>query len=146
VLRGVADAAGVHGGTDCGGGGEDIIAAEVVAGQRSAEVGGDSGTGVDMLGGRELPTPPSSLELDVLDGEVVGRRSRAVVHRFVPYPSSPFVEHYIARRAHTLCPWVKNAVGIRTLRVAGEHPWSAPVVELADVAKLLAECEAAEDP
>jgi hypothetical protein len=55
----VALAAGVHGGTSCGGGGEDIIAAEVVAGQRSAEVGGDSGTGVDMLGGRELPTPPA---------------------------------------------------------------------------------------
>jgi hypothetical protein len=56
---GVADAAGVHGGTGCGGGGEDIVAAEVVAGQRSAEIGGDSGTGVDMLGGRELPTPPA---------------------------------------------------------------------------------------
>jgi hypothetical protein len=36
-------------------------------------------------------------------------------------------------------------VGLRALRVADEHPWSAPVVELADVAKLLAECEAAED-
>jgi hypothetical protein len=59
VLGGVADAAGVHGGTGCGGGGEDIVAAEVVARQRSAEVGGDSGTGVDMLGGRELPTPPA---------------------------------------------------------------------------------------
>jgi hypothetical protein len=56
---GVVDAAGVHGGTDCGGGGEDIVAAEVVAGQRSAEVGGGSGTGVDMLDGRELPTPPA---------------------------------------------------------------------------------------
>jgi hypothetical protein len=59
VPGGVADAAGVHGGTGCGGGGEDIIAAEVMAGQRSAEVDGDSGTGVDMLGGRELPTPPA---------------------------------------------------------------------------------------
>jgi hypothetical protein len=59
VPEGVAVAAGVHGGTGCGGGGEDIIAAEVVTGQCSAEVGGGSGTGVDMLGGRELPTPPA---------------------------------------------------------------------------------------
>jgi hypothetical protein len=59
VPGGVGDATIVHGGTGCGGGGEDIIAAEVVAGQRSAEVGGDSGTGVDMLGGGELPTPPT---------------------------------------------------------------------------------------
>jgi hypothetical protein len=65
---------------------------------------------------------PSSLEVDVLDGEVVGRRRRAVIHRFVPYPSSPFIEHYVARRAHTLCPWVKNAVGLRALHVADEHP------------------------
>jgi hypothetical protein len=60
VPGGVATAAGVHGGTGCGGGGEDIVTAEVVAGQRSAEVDGGSGTGVDMLGGRELPTPPAS--------------------------------------------------------------------------------------
>jgi hypothetical protein len=50
------------------------------------------------------------------------------------------------RRAHMLCPWVKNVVGIRALRVADEHPQSAHVVELADVAKLLAEREAANDP
>jgi hypothetical protein len=84
--------------------------------------------------------------VDILDGEVVVRRSRAVVHRFVPYPSSLFVEHYVTHRAHTLYPWVKNVVGLRALRVADEHPCSAPVVELADVAKLLAEYEAAEDP
>jgi hypothetical protein len=59
VLGGVAIATGVHGGTSCGGGGEDIVAAEVVAGQCSAEVGGGLGTGVDMLGGRKLPTPPA---------------------------------------------------------------------------------------
>jgi hypothetical protein len=59
VSEGVADAAGVHGGTGCGGGGENIVAAEVMAGQRSAEVSGGSGTGVDMLGRRELPTPPT---------------------------------------------------------------------------------------
>jgi hypothetical protein len=62
VPGGVADATGVHGGTVYGGGGEDIVAAEVVAGQRSAEVGGDSETGVDMLGRRELPTPPAPLK------------------------------------------------------------------------------------
>ncbi len=41
---------------------------------------------------------------------------------------------------------VENAVGLRALRVADENPWGAPVVELADVAKLLGEREAAEDP
>jgi hypothetical protein len=55
----VVVATGVHGASDYGGGGEDNAAAEVVAGQRSAEVDGDSGTGIDMLGGRELPTPPA---------------------------------------------------------------------------------------
>jgi hypothetical protein len=59
VPGGVAVDAGVHGVTDCGGGGEDLIAAEVVPGERGAEVGGGSGTGVDMLGGRELSTPPA---------------------------------------------------------------------------------------
>jgi hypothetical protein len=39
---------------------------------------------------------PSSLEVDVLDGEVIIRRSRAIIHHFVPCPSSPFVEHYVA--------------------------------------------------
>jgi hypothetical protein len=51
--------AGVHGVASCGGGGEDLIAAEVMAGEHGAEVGGGSGTRVDMLGGRELPTPPA---------------------------------------------------------------------------------------
>jgi hypothetical protein len=60
VPEGVAVATGVHGGTGCGGGGGDIIAAEVMAGQRSTEVSGGSGTGVDMLGGRELLTPLAS--------------------------------------------------------------------------------------
>jgi hypothetical protein len=83
--------------------------------------------------------------VDVLDGEVVVRRSRAVVHRLVPSPSSPFVEHCVAGRVHALCPWVKNVIGLRALRVADEHPWSAPVFELADVAKLLGEREAAKD-
>jgi hypothetical protein len=59
VTRGVAVNAGVHGVTGCGGGGEDLVAAEVVAEEHGAEAGGGSGTGVDMLGGRELPTPPT---------------------------------------------------------------------------------------
>jgi hypothetical protein len=84
--------------------------------------------------------------VNVLDGEIVVRRSRAVIHRFVSCPSSPFVEHYVVRRAHTLCLWVKNVVGPRALRVTDEHPQSAPVIELADVAKLLSEREAAKDP
>jgi hypothetical protein len=57
--EGVAVTAGVHGGTGCGGGGEDLVVAEVVAGERGAEVGIGSETGVDMLDGRELPTPPA---------------------------------------------------------------------------------------
>jgi hypothetical protein len=59
VPGGVAVDAGVRGVTGCGGGGEDLIAAEVVAIERGAEVGGGSRTGVHMLGGRELPTPPA---------------------------------------------------------------------------------------
>jgi hypothetical protein len=59
VPGGVAVAVGVHGVTGCGGGGEDLVAAEVVAGEHGAEVGGGSGIGVDMLGGRELSTPPA---------------------------------------------------------------------------------------
>jgi hypothetical protein len=57
VPGGMAVDAGVHGVTAYGGGGEYLVAAEVVAGERDAEVGGGSGTRVDMLGGRELPTP-----------------------------------------------------------------------------------------
>jgi hypothetical protein len=84
--------------------------------------------------------------MDVLDGEVVVRQSRVVVHRLVPCPSSTFVKHYVARRSHTLCSWVKDVVGLRGLRVANEHPRGAPVVELVDVAKLLGEREAVKDP
>jgi hypothetical protein len=59
---GVVVDARVHGVVGCGGGGKDLIAAEVVAGERGAEVGGGSGTGVDMLGGRELSTPLAPLK------------------------------------------------------------------------------------
>jgi hypothetical protein len=62
VPGGVAIDAGVHGFASCGGGGEDLIAAEVIVGERGTEVDGGSGTGVDMLGGKELPTPPAPLK------------------------------------------------------------------------------------
>jgi hypothetical protein len=59
----VAVDAGVHGVAGCGGGGgEGLVAAEVVAGERGAEVGGGSETGVDMLAGRELTTPPAPMK------------------------------------------------------------------------------------
>jgi hypothetical protein len=41
---------------------EDLITADVMAGEHGAEVGGGLGTEVDMLGGRELPTPPAPLK------------------------------------------------------------------------------------
>jgi hypothetical protein len=59
VPRGMAVDAVVHGVVGCGGDGEDLIATEVVAGERGAEVGGCSGTRVDMLGVRELSTLPA---------------------------------------------------------------------------------------
>jgi hypothetical protein len=62
VPRGVTVDARVYGVAGYGGGGEDLVAAEVVAGERGAEVSGGSGTGVDMLGERELPTPPTPLK------------------------------------------------------------------------------------
>jgi hypothetical protein len=105
---GVAVAAGVHGVTGCGGGGKDLVAAEVVAGERGTKVSRGSGTGVDMLGGRELPTPPapSKWTYSMVKLSYVG-----VEHHppLFPCPSSPFVEHYVTRSAHTQCPWVKNA-------------------------------------
>jgi hypothetical protein len=59
---GVVVDAGVHGVIGYGGGGEDLIVAEVMPGEHGAEVSGGSGTGVDMLGGRELSTPPAPLK------------------------------------------------------------------------------------
>jgi hypothetical protein len=58
----VAVNAGVHEVAGCGGGGEDLVAAEVMAEEHGAEVGGGSGTRVDMFGGREPPTPPAPLK------------------------------------------------------------------------------------
>jgi hypothetical protein len=145
VPGGLAVDAGVHGVTNCGGGGEDLIAAKVMAGERGAEVGGGSGTGVDMLGGRELPTPPapSKWTYSTVKLFYVGvEPSSTVLSDAHPGPSSNTMS---TRRAHT-CAWVKNTVGLRALRIANEHSRSAPIIELADVAKLLAEHEAAEDP
>jgi hypothetical protein len=101
VLVWVAVAAGVHGGTSCGGGGEDIIAAEVVAGQRSAEVGGGSGTGVDMLGGRELPTPPvpSKWTYSTVKLSYVGVEPPSTTLPHVhPHPSSNTTSHVVRTR------------------------------------------------
>jgi hypothetical protein len=101
VPGGVVDVAGVHGGTDCGGGGEDIVAAEVMAGQRSAEVGGGSGTEVDMLGGRELPTPPtpskwtySTVKLPYVGVEL----SSTALSHVHPRPSSNTMPHVVHTR------------------------------------------------
>jgi hypothetical protein len=141
----VAVDAGVHGVAGCDGGGEELVAAEIVAGERGAEVGGGSGTGVDMLGGRELSTPPAPLKwtYSMMKLSYVGVEpsSTALSHAH-PHPSLNTTSCVVRTR----CPSVKNAVGLRALHVADEHPRSAPVVELADVAKLLDEREAAEDP
>jgi hypothetical protein len=145
VPGGVAVDVGVHGVAGYGGGGEDLVAAEVVAGERGAEVSGGSRTGVDMLSGRELPTLPAPLKwtysMVKLSYVGVEPSSTALSHAH-PCPSSNTTSCVVRTR----CPWVKNAVGFRALRVADEHPRGAPVVELANVAKLLGECEAAEDP
>jgi hypothetical protein len=91
VPGGVAVAAGVHGVTSYGGGGEDLVAAEVVAGERGTKDGGGSGTGVDMLGGRELPTPlaPSKWTYSTVKLSYVGVEpsSTALSHAH-PRPSS----------------------------------------------------------
>jgi hypothetical protein len=93
---GVAIAAGVHGGTGYGGGGEDIVAAEVVVGQRSADVGGGSGTRVDMLSGRELPTPPASSKwtYSTVKLSYVGvEPSSTALSHVHPHPSSNTTSH-----------------------------------------------------
>jgi hypothetical protein len=91
VPGGVAVDARVHGVTYCGGGGGDLVAAEVVAGERGAEVAGGSGTGLDMLGERELPTPSapskwtySTVKLSYVEVE---SSSTALSHAH-PHPSS----------------------------------------------------------
>jgi hypothetical protein len=101
VLGGVAVDAGVHGVTGCGGGGEDLVAAEVVAGEHGAEVGGGSGTGVDMFGKRELPTPPAPSKWTYLTVKLsyveVEPSSTALSHAH-PRPSSNTTSHVVRTR------------------------------------------------
>ena len=58
----VAVDAGVRGVAGCGGGGEELVAPEVVAGERGGEVSGGSKTGVGTLGEEVLPTPPAPVK------------------------------------------------------------------------------------
>ena len=74
--------------------------------------------------------------MSILNDEVADLRSQAVIHHVVPCPTSTLIEHNIT---------CEDAVGLHAVRVADEDPWFAPVVKLADVAKLLDECEAAKD-
>jgi hypothetical protein len=101
MLRGVAIDAGVHGVTGCGGGVEDLVAAEVVAGEHGAEVGGGSGTGVDILGGRELATPPAPLKwtYSTMKLSYVGVEpsSTALSHAY-PRPLSNTTSHVVRTR------------------------------------------------
>jgi hypothetical protein len=83
--------------------------------------------------------------VDVVDDEIAGRRSRAIIHHLAPRPASPLGKHDVTRDAHTPCRRVEDAVGLGALRVADEDPWRALVVELADVVELLDEGQAAED-
>jgi hypothetical protein len=98
VPGGVAVDAGVHGVTGCGGGGEDLVAAEVVAGERGAEVGGGSGTGVDMLGGRELPAPSKWTYSTVKLSYVGVEPSSTVLSHAHPHPSSNTMSRVVRTR------------------------------------------------
>jgi hypothetical protein len=100
VLGGVAVTVGVHGVTGSGGGGEDLIAAEVMVGERGTEVGGGSGTGVDMLGGRELstlPTPSKWTYSTVKSCVGVEPSSTALSHAH-PHPSSNTTSRVVRTR------------------------------------------------
>jgi hypothetical protein len=90
-------------------GGEELVVAG--AGERGVEVGGDLGAGVGLFGeGSPTPPAPSKWTYSMVKSSyvVVVPSSTALV----PGPSSPFVEHYVARHAHTQCSWVKDAVGL----------------------------------
>ena len=148
---GVAIGAGVRGVASCGGAAKDLGAAGVVAEERGAAsvagagVGGDSGTGVGTLGEEELPTPPSPSKWTystVKSSNVGVEPSSTALSHAHPRPSS----NTTSLAVHTRCLRVEDAVGLRALRIADEHSRRAPVVELADVAKLLGKRETAEDP
>jgi hypothetical protein len=102
VPGGVGTDAGVNGVAGCGGGGEDLVAVEVVAGECDAEVGGGSGTGVDMLSGTELPTllAPLKWTYSTVKLSYVGVEpsSTALSHAY-PHPSSNTTSHVV----HTCC-------------------------------------------
>jgi hypothetical protein len=51
----------------------------------------------------------------VVNDEVFESRSRAIVHRLVPSPASPFVEHDVPRDVDALCRRVEDAVGLDAL-------------------------------
>jgi hypothetical protein len=91
VPGGVTIDAAVHGVTSCGGGGEDLVAAEVMAGERDAEVGGGSGTRVDMLDRRELSTPSAPFKWTYMMVKLsyvrIESSSTALSHAY-PRPSS----------------------------------------------------------
>lgn len=61
-----------------------------------------------------------SLEVDVVNNEVIDCRSQVVVHHHDPYPASPFVERNVARDVHALCHKVEDAVGLDAVHVADE--------------------------
>jgi hypothetical protein len=83
--------------------------------------------------------------VNVVDDEVSESQSRAVVHRLVPSPASPFIEHDVPRDANALCHRVKDAIGLDALRVADEDSRRALVVELADMVELLGKGKTVED-
>jgi hypothetical protein len=82
--------------------------------------------------------------VDVVDDEVVVRRSRHVIHHLAPRPASSFIEHDVVRHPHTLCHWIEDAVAFHTFVVADEHSRSASIIKLADVVQLLDVDEGAE--
>jgi hypothetical protein len=101
MLGGVAIDAGVHGVIGCGGGGEDLIVAEIVARERGTEVDRGSGTRVDMFGGRELPTPPDPLKWTYSTVKLLYIRvelsSTALSHAH-PHPSSNTMSYVVLTR------------------------------------------------
>jgi hypothetical protein len=98
-----------------------------------------------MLGEKELSTPPAPSKWTysiVKSSYVRVEPSFTALSYAHPRPLLNTTSYAV----RTLCLRVKNAVGLQALRVADEHPRSAPIVEFANVAKLLGECEAAKNP
>ena len=70
---------------------------------------------------------------------------RPVIHRLVPCPAASFIEHNVARHAHTPCRRGEHAVGLSPFCVANEDPRRAAIIELANMVQFLDEGEAAEE-